>query len=334
MSKGIAYLAVPVAFLFCAIVAAAQMPALKPLPTSPDITLPSPTDDGTNFTFIVAGDNRPATRGPEQPVSLNTIFDCVTKLHPAFVLWSGDTIFGKNATDPGEVSAEYAAFLKIAALGKVPVFNSPGNHELDDKDNVPSPTMLKLYTDNMSGAWGAFSYGNSHFIALNSENEPPKGKAAAASGKKGKKNDAPGYITPDQLKALAADLEANKNMAHIFIFMHHPVKPAKTQDGLVPASVAALEALFKKYKKHNNISYVLAGHEHMYYNPQDPSNITSAPGRTDPSWPPTYLISGGAGAKLKDLPGGFYHYLVFTVSGGTITVALKPLGTPTGTCPK
>ncbi len=126
------------------IVAAAQMPDLKPLPTSPPVVMSAPTDPN-NFTFVVAGDNRPATRGPAQPIALNTIFDCVTKLHPAFVLWTGDTIYGKNATDPGEIAAEYAKFLQIAALGTVPVFNAPGNHELDDKDNVPSPQMLQLY---------------------------------------------------------------------------------------------------------------------------------------------------------------------------------------------
>ncbi len=334
MSKATRYqrpLALAISFLFCAMVAAAQMPDLKPLPTSSKVEIPTPQDPN-NFIFVVAGDNRPATRGPAQPKALSTVIDCVKNLRPDFVLWTGDTIYGKNATDPDEIRAEYAEFLKIAALGTVPVFNAPGNHELDDKDNNPSPQMLQLYTENMSGAWGAFSYGNSHFIALNSENNPPKGNPAAAA--LAAKKEAPGYITPDQLQALDADLANNKNMAHIFIFMHHPVKPAKKEDGLVKESVEALKAVFKKYKNVSTVSYVLSGHEHMYYNPQHPKNITKAPGRTDPSWPPTYLVSGGAGAPLKKLPGGFYHYLVFTVSGGNIIVALKPLGTPTGTCPQ
>jgi hypothetical protein len=41
-----------------------------------------------------------------------------------------------------------------------------------------------------------------------------------------------------------------------------------------------------------------------------------------PGGPPFYLVSGGGGAPLKDLAGGFYHYLVFTVGGASVKVEL------------
>jgi len=60
----------------------------------------------------------------------------------------------------------------------------------------------------------------------------------------------------------------------------------------------------------------------MYYNAQDPADLTKPPSRSDPLQPPYYLVSGGAGAPLKNLPGGFYHYLVFQVDGNNISPAL------------
>ena len=37
--------------------------------------------------------------------------------------------------------------------------------------NDPSNAMKKLYEKNMAGTYGAFTYGNSRFIALDSENK-------------------------------------------------------------------------------------------------------------------------------------------------------------------
>jgi len=202
-----------------------------------------------------------------------------------------------------------------------------GNHEMDDANDIPNADMLALYGKHMGLPYGAFDYGNPRFIALDSEEEPPTSGAPAtpaASSKSSKKSKsgAPGYLDATQLSALKDDLDKNKSKAHIFIFMHHPVKPANAADGLDPATVTALETLFKNY---TNISYVFSGHEHMYYNPQSTDGTGNPPARTDPTnppQPPFYLVSGGGGAPLKKLPGGFYHYLVFTVGGSNVSVQL------------
>jgi 3',5'-cyclic AMP phosphodiesterase CpdA len=111
-------------------------------------------------------------------------------------------------------------------------------------------------------------------------------------------------------------------MAHVVIFMHHPVKPYEKKDGLDEASKKALEDLFAD-PKHKNVSYVISGHEHMYFNAQGQDHFAPPPARTDPAQPPTYLVSGGAGAPLKNnTPGSFFHYLVFTVNGNQITPSL------------
>ena len=293
----------------------AQMPTLSPLPKTPALSQPS---NPTQFTFVLAGDNRPAHSGDPQSAVPGNIFCAVQRMNPpaAFVLWTGDTISGKDPQHAKRMLDQYKEFLGIAARAGVAVFNAPGNHEMDDSKETPSKTMKDLYRKYMAGTYGAFSYGNSRFIALDSENEPSSASKNLTTAEGETKVQAPGAITQMQLKLLKQDLDANKNMAHIIIFMHHPVKPYEEKDGLDKASKKTLEDLFANYK---NVSYVISGHEHMYFNFQGPKDkFTPPPARTDPSQPPTYLVSGGAGAPLKNnTPGSFFHYLVFTVNGNT-----------------
>ncbi len=315
---------------FCCAVALAQMPALSPLPKTGSLSKPSDPD---KFTFVLAGDNRPLHSSCPQPPTPGQIFSAVHQMNPApdFVLWTGDTISGKDPQHPKIIHQQYTDFLKIAATAGVPVFNAPGNHEMDDANEVPSKPMKALYRKHMAETYGAFTYGNSRFIALDSENEPEmeKLKKQPSTAEGATKSQPPGSITKKQLKLLKDDLEANKDKAHVIIFMHHPVEPYSENDGLNPVSVTALEKIFAGYK---NVSYVVSGHEHLYYNPQgDKNKLTDPPTRKDPSQPPYYLISGGGGAPLKKhTPGSFHHYLVFKVDGNTITPTLVKVESPAG----
>ena len=310
------------AFQLCALAAFGQMPSLSPLPKTGKLSTPT---DPTKFTFVIAGDNRPAHKSCPQPPTPGKIFAAVKGLSPAaaFVLWTGDTISGKQPDKPNRIAKQYKEFKEIAGTAGVPVFNAPGNHEMDDESNAPSDIMKELYRKHMAETYGAFNYGSSRFIALDSENEPAKAVAGAA----GKKSDAPGAITEKQLKLLDKDLSENTDKAHIVIIMHHPVVAYDAKDGLDPASVKALKKIFAKYK---NVSYVVSGHEHMYYNSQgDRTKLVDPPSRTDPSQPPQppyYLVSGGGGAPLKkNTPGSFFHYMVFVVDGNTITPTLTQI---------
>jgi len=304
----------------CASTGLAQMPDLAPLPGTGSLSRP---ENPAKFTFVLAGDNRPAHKTCSQPPTPGKIFSAVKEMNPAaaFVLWTGDTISGKQPDKPKRMRKQYEEFLGIAATAGVPVFNAPGNHELDDANNSPSKTMRKLYEKYMSQSYGAFTYGNSRFIAINSEHEPAESKVAP---EKGSKQEAPGAITSKTLKLLEEDLDANEDKAHIIIFMHHPVEPYYPKDGLDAKSVKALKKLFKKY---SNVSYVVSGHEHMYYNAQgDRKKKVDPPSRTDPSQPPDYLVSGGGGAPLKkNTPGSFFHYLIFNVDGNDISPTLVPV---------
>lgn len=292
---------------------------------------------GTSFTFIVAGDNRPAKADQPQPSTPGTILAAAKKLKASFAVWTGDTIYGLDSADSSAIGKQYKEFFKIAATAGVPVFTAPGNHEMDvkvkhdqDLKETGSQKMEDLYRENMGIAkdapiYGAFTYGNARFILLNTEEIPPANAVRSASAtvtnpaSGSKVNLDPGYISAAQMTWLANELAANK-ATHTFVFMHHPIKPLKSDMALNKANSDELEKLFAKY---SNISYVMASHEHLYYNPQT-KDTSQPPGRTDPSKdPPFYLVSGGAGAPLDK--GAFNNYLVVTVDGNKIQVQMVKL---------
>ena len=332
--------AISLAVLFFAIAQAQTgkgLPDLPPVPKTGQLT-----DDpaSTRFTFIAAGDNRPAGPHDPQPQTLAQILQDTKRFQPAFMLWSGDTIAGfrvlGKSVNVAQLTAQYEEFFSIAAKAGVPIFNSPGNHEMDslDKSNTgtfetPDADMQKLYLKVMqypanAPAYGAFNYGNSRFIAVDTE-EVPSMLTLRSPGKTVAKNLQldPGYVTATQMKLLASDLEANKNKAHIFVFMHHPIKPARQGSQLNKENADELEALFAKYP---NVSFVIAAHEHLYYNAT--GNTLNPASRTNPaSGGPGYLVSGGAGAPLDTCPNpsskncsATNHYLVFDVNGNTVDV--------------
>jgi hypothetical protein len=259
--------------------------------------------------------------------------------NPQFILWTGDVIAGKDPKHSSLIDSEYKAFFNLAQTANVPVFNAPGNHEMNAAQNAPCAKMGHLYKQNMKANdfYGAFAYGNSRFIALNTDSL----KKTANCKPPSKKFDNKGYVNNEQLASLDAYLQANTSAQYIFIFMHRPMLPKSGGVGLNAASTKKLKNIFAKYK---NIAYVLAAHEHLYYNALTKDN--SPPPCVSQPWcpstgncPPFYLVSGGAGAPLsgdKDDeeeeagefdPDAFYNYLVFKVSADGIKATLVNCGT-------
>ncbi len=298
------------------------LPPLTPMMGTGEL---APAKDANKFTFVIFGDNRPA-EGEPQPETIKEIFTEIKELPPVFAMSLGDVIEGKpKANDPNAIDTirqQYKDFLALATKAGVPIYNAPGNHEMDDSDDVPTERMHNLYRECVGSTYGAFNYGNSRFIALNTEDVP------AADTPKPPPDQEFSYMSPRQIDQLKADLDANRDKKHIFITMHYPIHaldegPPKSEwdDRLYPESRQALIELFKNY---DNIAYVLAAHEHLYYNPQAPDDITNVP-----SWssgdPIVYLVSGGAGAPLNDGKWGFHHYLIFEVDGSNVSVKLVKL---------
>lgn len=298
------------------------LPVASPMLGTGKLVPPKNVDE---YTFVVFGDNRPA-KGEPQPETIKEIIKEISELKPAFAMSLGDVIEGKpRPDDPGAIDTirnQFKDFLALAATADVPIFNAPGNHEMDDDQDIPTLRMHNLYHECVGPSYGAFTYGNSRFILLNTEDVP------SSDTPKPPKDQEFSYMNPKQIAELKADLEANRDKKHIFIAMHYPIH-AKNQgpptsnwdDRLYSESRKALLNLFKNY---DNIAYVLAAHEHLYYNPQSPDNVTEVPG-----WkvgdPIVYLVSGGAGAPLNSGKWGFHHYLVFAVKGDSVSVKLVKL---------
>jgi len=300
--------------------------ALKGVPGTPSLA-PATSD---TFTFFVAGHNRPVDAATPQPATPGQIFSAAKAQRAAFVVWTGDMIYGLDDEDTSSLATQYSAFFALARAAGVPVFAAPGNHEMNIKvkskkgvkTEIGSAKMEAAYRQNFGLAaggqiYGSFTYANSHFVVLNSSEVAPKAAKRAPFAKPAPDvNLDPGHIPPAQLDWLRADLAANTSL-HTFVFMHHPIKPKKKDMALDPKDAAELVA---EFSKHKNISYVFASHEHLYYNPQT-KDLSPLAARTDPTTgAPLYVVSGGAGAKLVGTPetGGFHHYLKITVQGNRV----------------
>jgi hypothetical protein len=281
----------------------------------------------TQFTFYVAGDNRP-DKGDDPSAAFVALVDAMAKATPApsFVLWGGDTIKGKKSSD---AKKQYPLVLPLFGKLKVPVFNVPGNHELDKKGDGdchdapdPSGKLLADYEKLMGPPYGYFTYGNSAFIGVNTEGTP-----GDDSMPKGCYN---GYVSKSRIEQLEATLAALQNDAsiqNIFLFMHRPtqddnghrMKPDKedkdTKYGKkVVEFTSAINAL-----KNPKVAYVFASHDHRYY-----QAVAGGAGTTG------FIVTGGAGAPLSGCPdkprsGAYYHYLQVSVNGSSITVTVVPL---------
>jgi hypothetical protein len=307
-----------------------------PLPPVPQTGQLHDQPGATHFWFVAAGDNRPGPSPSPQPDTLVKIFKRGQKSNPTFFIWGGDIIYG-HEYHRTKLENQYREFFGLARAAKVPVFNAPGNHEMDTMPKTgietPDPKLHAIYLEMMkfpkgAPAYGAFNFGNSRFIALDTEEAgaPPAPTPTATPGKKFKLD--LGYVSQQQIDLLTQDLDANKAKAHIFVFMHHPIMPAKSSSALNPPIAQTLQALFAQYP---NVSYVIAAHEHLYYNATG-TTLTPAD-RQDPSPNgPSYLVSGGAGAGLDSCPNGagpncvaFHHYLVFEVDQDRVRVQVVPV---------
>src|SRR3954452_3939971 len=199
------------AMLICSS-AHAQSTGFPPLPPVPKTGQLVNDPNSTQFTFIAAGDNRPSGDVPTQPPTLAQLLKHSRRYKPLFAIWSGDTIAGfRKAGEPvhhKRLTTQYEEFFKVAATAGVPIFNSPGNHEMDSVEKngnstteTPDVQMQQLYLKLMNypagaPAYGAFNYGNSRFIAVDTE-EPVAPLVIRSEGKTvGKLKLDPGFVSP------------------------------------------------------------------------------------------------------------------------------------------
>jgi hypothetical protein len=319
-------------------------PAMTQLPTgAPALT----SSNSTNFTFVVAGDNRPAKDGDPLTSPLLDIVKQLAATPPAFVVWGGDTVYGKQ--DIG-IDAQYAQFLAAFKPVTVPAFNAPGNHEMVVQTMVAcgtatdpwngelpdfSGSMMASYTKSMAPLYGMFRYGNAAFLIINTDDVLDVTLANAC--------DYNGYVGKTQLAALQAELTTLKNDAtvtHVFCFMHRPIKDkGGSQIGAAKGDTSPYATQVEAFRKtldsssNSKITFVFASHDHLLYVDPSPSNANGPfTGSVPNSGKPVFIVTGGAGAPLSGCkkgkggkPGAYFHYTTVTVNGSNVTVNVVPL---------
>ncbi|MEA2165004.1 MAG: hypothetical protein QOK37_3131 [Thermoanaerobaculia bacterium] len=315
--------------------ATAALPSLPPVSGTGSLGTPA---NPAQFTFYVAGDNRPDSGNDPSPAfeALIPAMQNAMKTTPAaFVLWGGDIIKGKKSSD---AKVQYPLVLPWFAKLGVPVFNVPGNHELDKKGSSPchdaaadNTKLLDDYTSAVSAqAYGWFQYGNSVFIGINTEEIP--GKSSQPSGCYN------GYVSTTQLSLVQARIAALPQATNVFLFMHRPtqddnshaMRPDPADKGTPYGRKIMAFVNYVNSLTNPNVVYVFASHDHRFY--QAVAGTSSKTG---------FVVTGGGGAPLsgcpdKGRPGAYYHYLQVTVNGSTVTVTPVALtnNTPCGPPPQ
>jgi hypothetical protein len=320
----------------------AQMPPAAQLPNGASPLSPNPT--ATKFTFVVAGDNRPAHRGDPLTQPLLDTVKALSGNAPDFVVWDGDIVYGKQAVTIGD---EYTQFLGAMSKVPVPVFNAPGNHELVVQTNIPCGTakdpwnaevpdysgaMAAQYAKSAGGTYGMFRYGNAAFLIVNTDDVPDVAIPTAC--------DYNGMVGQAQLTALQASLgqlQSDATVTHIFVFMHRPVHSnsnsqiAAKGDSDYAKRLKAFRDLLDT-KANDKVTFVFASHDHLLYVYPVPKALNGPFHRSVPATKkPTFIVTGGAGAPLegcKNSPppaGAYFHYTTVSVDGSSVTVTVNPL---------
>jgi hypothetical protein len=230
-----------------------------------------------DFEFAVVGGIEGNAEGYEETVA------ALTGETPAFVF-----SVGKSIAEPGNAS-QWEAFADLSNRLSVPFYLTVSPGEVVDeetegtyKDWVDLPGNELYYS---------FTYGNSHFIVLDTE-EPGN----------------PGRITGRQLDWLREELEWNRDQEHIFVFMHRPMypqyAPVEESMGERPMERTALHNLLRSHR----VDAVFNG-EGNYFTCSTHDGV--------------YHISTGAAGAAPDAPvefGGYRHFLLVEVRGKKVDV--------------
>ncbi len=239
--------------------------ALKQIKATPPISPDS-------FDFVVCGDSR-SGEPVVLPKEFYTMISEWNVLKPALVVDVGDLILGGPVP---ELDAMWTEFEKAVAGCEVPFFPVAGNHDVN-----PDPAVIKIYEDRIGPLVYSFSYGNSLFVILNSE------EARESDG-----------LPAGQVEQLMGLLRKS-SAKNVFLFYHTPFFQENWERDWSKTAAAI---------KGFPVRAVFAGHEHIYRDCGVRDGVH-------------YVVTGGAGAErsVPEEEGGFLHYLLVRVRGDKVT---------------
>ena len=303
----------------------------------------------SKFSFIIYGDTRGRRDGKEIQYEHSLVMDSMlstiaarakTEFPVRFVLQSGDAVV--DGRDPKQWNASFLSIInRLTTVGGVPYFLAPGNHDVTSASELTSTNRLKGLTNYLAaisqlippeGASRrledyptfAFGYGNSFFIALDSN------------------------IAGDKYDWTVQQLESidRHRYTNVFAFFHHPLFSSGPHGGAsIEKPTEQLRKIYSPLFRKYHFRGVFSGHEHLFEHWAehyvDSAGVTN---RLD------YLVTGGGGAPLYGLKGNPntgdyekafekekvkltqlarpgpdpgdnpYHYVLVTVNGPTVNL--------------
>lgn len=232
------------------------------------------------FDFVVIADNQ-CYEPTEQPAVFKQMLREFNVLRPAFVVDVGDLILGGAADG---LPPQWETFKRVISVCQPPFFPVPGNHDISDKASED------LWRENMGPTHYTFRYGNSLFVALNSEEVGALDRLPDA-----------------QVAWLKQELDAAKDVKNIFLFLHHPLFTELDSLG-APIDWQARWSNVADAIKGYPVKAVFSGHIHVYRDCGVRDGVH-------------YVINGGAGVGsggATEEEGDFNHYLVVRVRGDNV----------------
>lgn len=270
---------------------------------------------GDTFQFAVFGDSGVIAGKSDYPSNaiLSQMVQNINRQNLVLAVYTGDGV-----EQGGPVANMYLFREELSKL-KFPYYPLIGNHEIfrgaayDGTKGDGEGNFIKVFKDRLplkdsrgrQVCYYSFDYQDAHFIVLNTA-----WQHRAENDKKGL------YPGGEQWRWLVQDLESSRARSrNIFIFCHEPpLLPDLAGGVLIPGGLSRLP-IWKNAKavesfnllcQEYRVDAVFSGHLHAYANFKD-GDVT-------------HIITGGAGSSLH-LPavmGGYYHYVVCTVSGDQV----------------
>jgi acid phosphatase type 7 len=252
----------------------------------------APVGDDSRFSFAVVGDSGSGGKGQLAVAAL------LERLRPDLVLHTGDVVYpaGQERHYDRRFFAPYRNLIKT-----VPLFPVLGNHDVRKGNGAAflenfhpplgSPGSTKRYY--------SFDWGNTHFVALDSE---------LYHGDRGSNPE-------EQRDFLERDLATTRKRWKV-AFLHRSPYGSSRHGGDEKVR-EDLEPLFVKH----GVDLVFSGHDHVYE-------------RTVPITGVTYVVSGGGGRRLYPAGNGeltassvsAHHAVLVRVSGSRLLLEAVEVG--------
>jgi acid phosphatase type 7 len=252
----------------------------------------APVGEDSRFRFAVVGDSGSGGKGQ---LAVAALLGC---LEPDLVLHTGDVVYpaGQERHYNRRFFAPYRNLIKT-----VPVFPVLGNHDVMRGDGTAFLENFHPPLESPRGTkrYYSFDWGNTHFVALDSE---------LYHGDRGS--------DPERQKDfLEQDLAASRKRWKIAFLHRSPYGSSRHGgDGRVRED---LEPLFARHA----VDLVFSGHDHVYE-------------RTVPIRGVTYVVSGGGGRRLYPAGNGEFtassvsahHAVLVRVSGRRLLLEAVEVG--------